>query len=165
MTATPKRRWRLYALITLLVLVVVTGIVLTCVGRTMRAWAQRTEMMETIVNSGGKVRLDLEIDESGNPIAEAKPHGSAWLRPLMGGDDLGSNIVEAEVTTDDALKGIECLRNLRILVLSSGRITDAGLKRVEQLSRLKTLCLNETKVTEEGVMKLRKALPNCKILR
>ena len=131
----------------------------------MRAWAQRTEMMETIVNAGGRVRLDLRIDESGNPIAEAKPHGSAWLRPWMGSDDLGSNIVEAEVTTDDALEGIDCLPNLRILVLGSSRITDAGLQHLERLTQLKTLCLNGTQVTEQGILKIQKALPNCWIVR
>ena len=117
MTTAPKRRrWLLYSLITLLVLVVAAGIAATCIARTMRGWARRTEMMETIVNSGGKVRLDFHIDESGNPTADRKIHGSAWLRPLMGTDDLGSNIVEVKVTTDEALNGIECLRNLRILV-------------------------------------------------
>jgi hypothetical protein len=143
MTDAPKRRrWLRYGLIMLLVLVVVAGIAVTWIGRTMQAWARRTEMTETIVNAGGRVRLDLTIDESGNPIAKAKPHGSAWLRPLMGSDDLGSNIVEAEVPTDDALEGIECLPNLRILVLSSSRITDAGLQHLERLSQLKTLCLS-----------------------
>lgn len=166
MTAVPKRRrWRLYGLITLLVLVVVAGIAVTCIARTMRAWARRTEMMETIVNAGGRVRLDLTIDESGNPIAEAKPHGSAWLRPWMGSDDLGSNIVEAEVPTNEALKGINCLRNLRVLVLSSSRITNAGLQHVERLTHLRMLCLNGTKVTEQGITRIKKALPNCRIVR
>ncbi len=165
-TTIPKRRrWLRYSLITLLVLVVVAGIAATWIGRTMQAWARRTEMMETIVNAGGRVRLDLKIDESGNPIAEAKPHGSTWLRPFMGSDDLGSNIVEAEVTTDDALKGIECLPNLRILVLSSSRITDAGLWHLERLIHLKTLCLNSTKITEQNILKFHKTLPNCKIVR
>jgi hypothetical protein len=166
MTDAPKRRlWLRYSLITLLVVVVVAGVAMGRIGRTMRAWAQRTEMMETIVNAGGRVRLDLEIDESGNPITKAKPHGSAWLRPWMGSDDLGSNIVEAEVVNDDALAGIECLRNLRILVLSSGRITDAGLQHVERVTRLKTLCLNGTKITGQGILKIQKALPNCRIVR
>lgn len=165
-TTIPKhRRWLRYSLITLLVLVVIAGIAATWIGRTMQAWARRTEMMETIVNAGGRVRLDLEIDESGNPIAKSKPHGSAWLRPLMGSDDLGSNIVEAEVTTDEALKGIDCLRNLLILVLSSDKITDAGLQHVERLIHLKTLCLNSTEITEQGILKLQKTLPNCKIVR
>jgi hypothetical protein len=165
MTAAQKRRWRLYALITLLVLVIVAGIAVTCIGRTMRVWARRTETMETIVNAGGRVRVDFCIDESGNPIGNAKPHGSAWLRPLMGSDDLGSNAVEAEVPTNDALKDIECLHNLRILELTSGGITDACLPYLEHMGQLKSLHFHGTKVSKEGVTRLQEKLPNCKIVR
>ena len=160
-----QRRWLRYSLIALLAVVVVVGIAATWIGRTMQAWAQRTAMMGTIVNAGGRVRLDMKIDESGNPIAEARSHGSAWLKPWMDSDDLGSNIVEAQVPSDEALNGIDCLRNLRILVLSSDRITNAGLQHVKRLTHLKTLCLSGTKITDQGVAELQKALPNCRIFR
>jgi hypothetical protein len=165
MTAVPKRRWRLYALITLLVLVVVAGIAITLIGRTMRAWMRRTEEVEAIANAGGRVRFDFQIDESGNRVAKARVHGSAWLRPLMGGDDLGSNAVEAEVPTDDALKVIECLNNLRSLELTSSGITDACLPYLEHLVQLRSLHFHRTKVSEEGVTRLQEKLPNCKIVR
>lgn len=166
MTDAPKRRrWLRYSLITLLVLLVIAGVTMTWIGRTMRAWAQRTEAVESIANAGGKVRFDFQIDESGNRVAEAKPHGSAWLRPWMGSDDLGSNVVEAEVPADAALKDIECLHNLRSLELTSSGITDACLPHLEHLSQLESLHLHETRLTEQGILKIQKALPNCRIVR
>jgi Leucine-rich repeat (LRR) protein len=162
--AAKHRRWLRYSLITLLVLVVIAGVTMTWIGRTMRAWAQRTEVVEAIANAGGRVRLDFQIDESGNRIAEARPHASTWFRSLTN-DNLGGNAVEAEVPTNDALEDIDILPNLRILDLISSGITDACLPHLEHLSQLESLHLHETKLTEQGILKIQKALPNCKIVR
>jgi len=160
----PRRRWLRYSLITLLVLLIAASIATRWVARRLDKSARQNEVMEVIVNAGGRLRLDFQIDESGNRVANARIHGSAWLR-YWTGDDLGSNVVEAEVTTDNALQDIAVLPNLRILDLSSERITDAGLRHVEAAHQLKMLCLMDTRITERGILKIRKALPNCKIVR
>jgi hypothetical protein len=89
--------------------------------------------------------------------------------------------------TDDGLKSLEGLKNLRKLHLENTRIgdaglahlknlssleylnlygtqvTDSGLSELEGLKHLKSLYLWQTKVTPEGVEKLKKALPGCEI--
>lgn len=109
------------------------------------------------------MRFDFEIDQSGNRLPKASLPGPTWLRRWIG-DDICSNVVEAEVKADNALEGIKDLPQLRHLHLSFEGITDAGLQHLEQLPQLETLCLEETQITEQGVRKLRKALPNCRII-
>jgi hypothetical protein len=159
----PCRRLR-YGLITLLVLVVVAGIAMCWINRRMESAMRRTEAVEAILKSGGGARFDFEVDESGKRLAKAREPGPAWLRYLMG-QDLGTNVIEAEVQTDDALEGVKELPQLRKLHLFSKRVTDAGLRHLETVSQLETLFLEETRVTDEGVRKLQKTLPKCRIIR
>jgi hypothetical protein len=96
------------------------------------------------------------------------------------------NLARTKVT-DDGLKSVEALTNLRKLHLENTRIgdeglthlknlanleylnlyatqvTDSGLKNLEGLKKLKSLYLWQTKVTPEGVESLKKALPQCDI--
>jgi hypothetical protein len=89
--------------------------------------------------------------------------------------------------TDDGLKAIENLKNLRKLHLENTHIgdaglshlknltsleylnlygtqvTDSGLTELEGLKNLKSLYLWQTKVTPAGVDKLKQALPKCEI--
>ena len=92
----------------------------------MQASMRRTEAVEAILKSGGGARFDFEVDESGKQLAQAREPGPAWLRCLMG-QDLGANVIEAEVQTDDALESIKVLPQLRKLHLFSPGITDGGL--------------------------------------
>ena len=163
-TPKPRRRWLRYSLIALLVLVVSAGIGISWIAHRMQRSMRQHEAVEAIVNTGGGVRFDFEIDQSGNPLADAAPPGPAWLRYWVG-DDLGTNVVEAEVQTDNALENIKDLPQLRQLHLFSKGITDAGLEHLEQMNQLEALYLEKTLVTEQGVRKLQKALPNCRIIR
>jgi hypothetical protein len=163
-TAKPRRRWLRYGLITLLVLAVVAGIGMCWVAQRMRESMRRTEAVEAIFKSGGGARFDFEVDESGKPLAKAREPGPAWLRYLMG-QDLGANVIEAEVQTDEALEGVKDLPQLRRLHLFSKRITDVGLQHLEMVSQLETLYLEKTEVTDAGVKKLQKALPKCRVIR
>ena len=89
--------------------------------------------------------------------------------------------------TDDGLKALEPLKNLRKLHLENTKIgdaglthlkgltsleylnlygtqvTDSGLAQLEGLKNLKALYLWQTKVTPAGVEKLKQALPKCEI--
>ena len=81
------------------------------------------------------------------------------------GQDLGANVIEAEVQTDEALEGVKDLPQLRRLHLFSKRITDVGLQHLEMVSQLETLYLEKTEVTDGGIRRLQKALPKCRIIR
>lgn len=160
----PRRRWLRYGLITLLVLVVSAGIAMSWFAHRLQRSMRQHEAVEAILRSGGVVRFDFEIDQAGNPLAEASPPGPAWLRYWIG-DDLCSNVVEAEVQADTALECVKDLPQLQRLHLFSSGITDAGLEHLEQLPQLETLYLEKTQVTEQGVGKLQEALPDCRIIR
>jgi hypothetical protein len=67
---------------------------------------------------------------------------------------------------DAGLKTVGGLRRLRHLNLSGTRVTDAGLRELVGLAGLHELWLLDCPaVTDEGVAELRKALPDCKVLR
>lgn len=52
-----------------------------------------------------------------------------------------------------------------MLNLEVSSVTDAGLKELAQLKNLKRLVLTRTDVSDGGVEELKKALPNCEIIR
>ena len=160
----PRRRWLRCSLITLLVLVASAGIGMSWIAHRLQLSMRQQEAMEAILEAGGRVKCDFEIDQSGNPLPQAPPPRPAWQRYWIG-DDLGTNVVEAEVQADTVLERIKDLPQLRQLRLSSKGITDAGLGHLEQVPQLETLHLERTQVTEQGVRQLQKALPNCRIVR
>ncbi|MGO8689900.1 MAG: hypothetical protein ACLQLG_09715 [Thermoguttaceae bacterium] len=123
-------------------------------------------------------------DEVGS-IQEIGPPG------VVGRGDFGPDRVgfdPSKCPTDEDLKNIAKLNNLRRLILSGSRVTDAGMVQLKGLARLTCLDLSQTKVgdagldhlkgltnlrsltlystdvTDGGVKKLQTALPNCKIL-
>ena len=65
--------------------------------------------------------------------------------------------------TDEGLKEVAKLENLKHLSSGLTQITDEGLKEIAKLQRLTELFMENTKVTKEGVAELKKALPNCNI--
>lgn len=73
-------------------------------------------------------------------------------------------LIEAR-TTDASLEHLKTLKNLEHLALESANITDAGLKHLESLKNLKMLYFDSAQCTEAAVESLRKALPNCEIVR
>ena len=61
------------------------------------------------------------------------------------------------------LKGLTALKDLDLLLVTN--VTDAGLVHLKGLTNLRTLSLSGTKVTSAGVADLKKALPNCTIIK
>jgi hypothetical protein len=58
------------------------------------------------------------------------------------------------------------MRWLEALDLTGTNVTDKGLRHLEHMSNLQILALTDCpNITDAGVSRLRKALPNCKILR
>jgi hypothetical protein len=57
------------------------------------------------------------------------------------------------------------MNDIRFLNLHGSNLTDAGLRELEEMTLLERVFLSQTKVTDEGVAKLKKALPNVKVMR
>lgn len=64
--------------------------------------------------------------------------------------------------SDDGLKGIAELPNLRTLLCASTPIGDACTEHLSRSKSLRRISLVKTKVTKAGIDKLREALPNCR---
>jgi hypothetical protein len=64
---------------------------------------------------------------------------------------------------DAGLKELAPLKDLRVLDLTHTQVTDGGLKEVARLKNLEALNLTGTKVTAAGVAALQRELPSCKI--
>ena len=65
--------------------------------------------------------------------------------------------------TDAGLTHLKNLTNLEYLNLYGTQVTDSGLSELEGLKNLRALYLWQTKVTPDGVEKLKKALPQCQV--
>ncbi len=66
---------------------------------------------------------------------------------------------------DAGMVHLNKFRTLRLLHLDRTLITDTGLAHLENLTSLRSLRLCGTRVTDDGAAKLRKALPDCDIVR
>lgn len=64
---------------------------------------------------------------------------------------------------DAGLSHVKDLTNLEYLNLYATQVTDSGLSQLEGLKNLRSLYLWQTKVTPAGVETLKKALPHCQI--
>ena len=67
--------------------------------------------------------------------------------------------------TDAGLVHLKGQSTLRSLNLRGTKITDAGLVHLKGLTNLQQLFLTDTQVTDTGVGDLKKALPNCNIIK
>ena len=57
--------------------------------------------------------------------------------------------------TNDAMKSVEELPELKVLILDDTKVTDAGLKCIRQLPQLRSLLLMNTGVTDAGLKNLK----------
>lgn len=67
--------------------------------------------------------------------------------------------------TGKGLSELKDLPNLHVVQLIGTLTRDEDLQYLKFLSRLVLLDLKDTKITDAGVAELKKALPNCKIVR
>jgi hypothetical protein len=65
--------------------------------------------------------------------------------------------------TDVGMKYLTPLSNLERLDIQYSPVTDAGLEPLKSLRKLKVLWLGGTKVTENGIQDLQESLPECQI--
>jgi hypothetical protein len=65
--------------------------------------------------------------------------------------------------TDDGLRAIARLPNLRYLNLTGSAVTDRGLELLHSATQLQHVALGHTRISRAGLRKLRDALPLCDI--
>ena len=73
---TRRRRYRQFSLHTFLVV-----LTLVCVwfGWQVNRANQRRQAVDWVLQMGGEVQYDYEVDDAGDPIADAKPTSPEWL--------------------------------------------------------------------------------------
>ena len=84
-----------------------------------------------------------------------------WIEELKFGGGFGRT---KRNITDNGLKYLEKLVNLRVLELQGQNITDAGLVHLKGLKNLEKVNLGHSDVTKAGIAELQKALPDCEII-
>jgi WD40 repeat protein len=93
-----------------------------------------------------------------------KQIGDDGLKHLAGLDGLTHLNLEHTSVGDVGLTHLIRLSGLISLNLQATAVTDASLSSLTSQAALRELVLKETRVTAEGVARLRKALPECKVV-
>lgn len=119
-----------------------------------RAYRQK-RAVDVIVTRGGRV---------------AYREGDGWLqldRPWIGRDifaPIAKVFWAGAAIEDDDLACVRALPGLEMLTLASTPVTDAGLRHLEGLHAAALIDLRFTQVTDDGANRLRRLLPQAKIL-
>jgi hypothetical protein len=94
-------------------------------------------------------------------FTKIKGTGFAHLKKLT---RLRELYIDSESITDKGMEEIADLKTLNVLQICDSNITDAGLDCIKKLTCLKELCIQSNQTIEQGMNRLKKALPNTKIL-
>jgi hypothetical protein len=159
----PKRRWLRYSLRTLLVLVTIASAGFGWLGLKVRAKHWEREAVKAIEKLGGAVAYDYECDHDGNWMEHSTPTGPVWLRMILG-DAFFANVDTATFgpqTTDEDLRCLAALDQLKRLYLRRTQVTDAGLVHLRGLTHLKEVWVFGTQVTGTGTDELKKSSSKC----
>jgi hypothetical protein len=144
-----KRRWFQFRLRTLFVLTLITGVAMTwLVAKKERAARQKTAV-EVILNDGGLVLYDYQLDAAGKMIRNPELAAPEWLRHLLG-DDFFATVIGVRVVADSGLDQLKELRSVRRLEVVRG-ITAARLEQLRDLGQLQRLWLEDTELTDAQV--------------
>lgn len=112
---------------------------------------------------GGRVRFDgdkvVEVNLEGKRISD---DDLKLLQPLR---NLRKLDLEETPITDAGLKHLADLTSLEYLDLEETRVTDAGMEHLKGLKNLRVINLDDTRVTRRGEQILRDAIPNLRIER
>ena len=69
-------------------------------------------------------------------------------------------LVNCPQATDDDMKHVVALGNVKLVDIRGTSLTDAGLRHLESVEALDTVRLLGTMVTREGMARFQKARPN-----
>jgi Leucine rich repeat len=93
---------------------------------------------------------------SGKPIYSKEQISDEGLKNLAGMTNLRSLNLCGTNTTDAGLKYLGGMKDLQNLLLSSTKVTDAGMEDLMKLPKLQSLMLYDTQVTDTGVFALKR---------
>lgn len=146
-TGKPKRRWYCN-LRTLLLLMLLASIFMVWVVVRLEQANRQREVVETIVELGGRVLYDYQMNRAKSP-------GPAWLRKLLG-NDFFTNVVGVSFRrqrqfTGAGLEQLAELAQLQSLYLGYTQVADGGLRHIQGLTQLKALSLGHTQVSGAGL--------------
>ena len=139
-----------------LLVIAVAGGCIWLPGSWEKARNQR-EAVAAIERVGGQVLYDYELDEKGERIDDATPPGSIWLRRLFDKDffrTVAAVGLPPVKGTDEAMKYVGGLSQLRSLSVSGENITDLDLRQLDGLTTLRRLRLKDTAITDKGLESL-----------
>lgn len=105
-------------------------------------------------------REDIVLDEQLRMLPTL-PQGLA-PRPVSDDEIVCLDLSSCGIT-DNGLKHIAALKNLKAIILTRTAITDAGLVHLAGVKKLELILLNETGVSEAGQLQIKKLFPNCKV--
>ncbi len=151
MPAPPRCRWLRFSLRTLLVLVTALGVWL---GIAFNRAREQTHIVQTIYETG-YVYYDYSRDEDGGYDAYGTSGVPTWLLENMGEDffhDVG--FVDVNEVTDETLKVICKLPEIRLLFLDESTITNQGIESLKRQRNLEVLEIDSPYVDDESLLHL-----------
>ena len=98
-------------------------------------------------------------------IRNLPPISDEALKQLARLPQLRKLKIESELITDDGLSHLLVLKKLRVLGIAAPRLTDEGLAILGQMKQLEELAVESPHLTAGGIERLRRDLPHCKIKR
>jgi hypothetical protein len=123
----------------------------------------RLKQASTMTDNGLKQMVGREYVTSLNlfntQVTDAGLKELAGLRNITALDLANTKI------TDAGLKELASLKEINRLDLEGTQVTDTGLYAIVGLTRLVYLNLHRTRVTDAAIKELRKAIPDCNIVR
>lgn len=165
MASVPKRRWYQFSLKTLLVAFTLLALMLGLVMAFTAKGRRQKAVVERIRGLGGRINYG-DFDTPPDLSAPDQSYYAQQVRKWLGRDHIdpvvGVRLMGEEITDED-LRPIVILAELRSLDLYATGVSDAGLVHIKRLSHLKYLQLSYTAVTDQGAAEIRKALPSCRI--
>jgi hypothetical protein len=93
---------------------------------------------------------------SGKPVYSKEQISDEGLKNLAAMTELRSLNLCGTTITDAGLKHLAAMKDLQNLQLSSTKVTDAGMDELMKLPKLQSLMLYDTKVTDTGVFALKR---------
>jgi len=172
-TPRPTRWWLRLSLRGLLLAVTVLAIGLGYITHRAREQERAVRHIERL---GGRVVYNYQFDPEVGRLPDAKPPGPEWLIRRIGPNFTGTVIaVEPFCAGDASNQDLDILRALpKLQTLSldgtNPKVSDEGLKLIGTLTQLKWLGLHRAGITDEGLVHLKRlnnlaylSLSGCKI--
>ena len=119
---------------------------------------------KTAITDAGAVYAGRMLTLRKLDLSDNRQLTSEFLSKLTGLQELRELDLTYTSVDDAGMRHISELRKLESLILGDNRIRGEGLVDLEKMTQLKELTLWNSWVTWKSIVRLRKALPGCKIV-